>query len=367
LKTIGKRKTILIALHRFSIGGAETQALYLALGLNSIGYKVIIGAFGSDRGEGLERFKNSGLTCLHWGFSEKIFLSPSNGWKKYFKKIRFNVKLIWQLRSLNLDTVIPFTYPPNVIFINLKKWINVKSVFWNQREEGRFFNGKGLDILSLNNADVIVSNSLEGLFFLKKFTVKPIHLISNGIDHRRFMKTEKLSKNIVMIGNIHSYKDHLTLIRTWQKVLKEFPDFRLILAGSHGNSYMECLTEAKKLGVIDFIEFPGLVRDIPYLLSQCCLAVFSSKNEGVPNGILEPMSASLPIVATDFLGSREALGENYEFLVEPNNSVEFAEKIIFLLKNPEIRIEVGKKNKGRVSLFFSIDKMVNQYIKLIER
>ena len=61
--------------------------------------------------------------------------------------------------------------------------------------------------------------------------------------------------------------------------------------------------------------------------------------------LLEAMAAGLPIVATRVGGLPEIVteGEN-GFLVEPRNSQQLAEKILFLLKNEDMRRHLSGNN-----------------------
>lgn len=357
---------ILIALHRFTVGGAETQALYLAKELRKNGYEVIIGAFGTEEGEGIARFERERFTCVRWGFQEKLILYPAKGIFGFLRKQRYTRKLIDKVLQMGIEMIIPFTYPANRVFCHLYKRKKNIEVFWNQRDEGRGFFGSEIEIEALNSATHIISNSLEGIQFLKQFTNKPIHLISNAVDINLFVRGgNDKSKNVLMIGNLHGYKDHFTLIHSWKIVNKRFPDYKLLLAGKAGDTFAACEKLVDDFHLQDSVQFLGLINDIPRLLEDCQLAVFSSNNEGVPNGVLEPMAAGLAVVATDILGTREALGDNYPFLIKSDNSKQFAACIIQLLSNSELRMQVGDLNRKRVEEFFSITVMADQYLKLV--
>jgi glycosyltransferase involved in cell wall biosynthesis len=360
-------KKILIAIPRYKIGGAETQALYLAVELQKRGYQVLVGAFGFEIGEGYSRFMHSGLECIHWGFQEKIILEPQRGVIGSIRKYRYIFKLLLRIRFMEIDCIIPFTYPVNLIFCDWYRWMNVKKCFWNQRDEGRLFVGNQKEIQAFNKASTIISNSLEGVRFLRKFSNREIIHIPNGIDPSFFtpLNGPKNSKKVVMIGNIHGYKDHLTLIRSWKLVLDRFPDFKLVLLGEKGIKFEGCHSLVKELGIENSVEFKGQIKDVPAVLRQSCLAVFSSENEGLPNGVLEPMAAGLAVVASNIQGTREALGSDYEFLVDFQNPKLFADKIMLLLGDDLLRIKVGHENLERVSLSFPIKSMVDRYESLI--
>ncbi len=360
-------KRVLIALHRYSIGGAETQALYLAKGLKKRGAYVMVIAFSPGSNEGKERFLFEDLICLDFGFSERVIFDLNKSFLSTLRKYRYLIKAILKIKKLDIDVVIPFTYVPNVFFGLYSKFMGIRKCFWNQRDEGRLFSGTKKEIKALNNCQAIVSNSIEGKQFLESFTSTLIVHILNGVDIKKWRKVnlDPLSDNVVMIGNIHGYKDHKTLVEAWALVSKYFPNKKLLLAGNKGNKYLEVERLIDELDLKENIKVLGVVKDVAALLSDCCLAVFSSENEGVPNGILEPMAAGIPLVATDASGSREALGDKYPYLFEKGNKSDFATKIISLLNNPNEITKIGQINQIRVNSIFSLEKMIDQYQKQI--
>lgn len=362
-KRSSSRSRVLIALHRFSIGGAETQALQLALGLKTRGFEVLVVAFSPGSISGRGRFETAKIPCFELKFSEKIILAKSKTVFSIFRKLKYISKFILTIRQFYPDVIIPFTYYPNVIYGDFNRFLGARKCLWNQRDEGRLFGQNKRDIQILNKSHSIVSNSVEGKVFLKKYTSKPIALIPNGVNLKKYSSVEPNweSTNIVMIGNIHGYKDHQTLIKSWAFVAKQFPNRRLLLAGNMGSKSKDVVELIIRLELTKKIILLGVVDDLKSLMSNCSLAVFSSENEGVPNGILEPMACGLPVVATDIEGSREALGSEYPYLVKSGDTKSFSNKIISLLGNPIESKRIGELNRRRVDKFFSIDKMVDKF------
>ncbi|SIN80855.1 glycosyltransferase family 4 protein [Algoriphagus halophilus] len=366
-----QKQHILIALHRFAIGGAETQALYLAEFLKQEGYQVTIGAFGDEIGEGYFRFNRLGHKTIHWGFQEKLILTPTQNLSGLLRRYYYSRKLILQVKRLGIDSIIPFTYPANSIFCQWFKRMGAKKCFWNQRDEGRFFKGDSFDIKCLNNATSIISNSLEGSNFLQRFTKRNIKIIHNGVmpvDESSSKSDYESKIRVVKIGNLHSYKDHFTLLKAWKIVIERFgkEEVQLLLAGNKLDEYSSLSTFVSENKMESTVSFLGEVKDINSLLLSAQLAVFSSYNEGIPNGVLEPMAAGLAVIATNCLGAQEALGVDYPFLVTPKDHESLAIKIIELIENRSLSDGIGRQNKKRIADSFSMARMCNQYLELIE-
>ncbi|MFC2188733.1 glycosyltransferase [Fulvivirgaceae bacterium LMO-SS25] len=364
-----KKNHILIALHLYTAGGAERQALYLAKGLQDHGYAVSVIAFGEGKGLAWDRFQAVGIRCLALGFREKLILGEKKGIKENLLFWRYQRQLIKTIQKLRVDIILPFTYPANVIYGQSWQKMGAKACYWNQRDEGRWFSGSKIELKALENCTGIISNSLEGKLFLEQYTQRAIQIIHNGIELPIETAKPELVKDqfrVVMVANLHTYKDHLTLLKAWKLFVESKPEnAKLLLAGKKADTYpmLQAFVDEHKLS--DSVQFLGVVEDVYALLATCHLAVFSSNKEGLPNGILECMAVGLPVIATDINGAREALVES-EFLVESGNFESLGAAILKFYLQAENRKTVGNLNRTRVKESFSISKMIAQYQSKIE-
>ncbi len=362
-----KKKHILIALHLYTAGGAERQALYLAKGLQDHGYAVSVIAFGEGKGLAWDRFQAAGIHCLALGFREKLILGEKKGIKENLLFWRYQRQLIKTIQKLRVDIILPFTYPANVIYGQYWQKMGAKACYWNQRDEGRWFSGSKIELKALENCTGIISNSLEGKLFLEQYTQRAIQIIHNGIELPIETAKPELVKDqyrVVMVANLHTYKDHLTLLKAWKLFIESKPEnTKLLLAGKKADTYpmLQAFVDEHKLG--DSVQFLDVVEDVYALLATCHLAVFSSNKEGLPNGILECMAAGLPVVATDIHGAREALGGD-DYLVESGDCEKLLALIQMLYFNPNHRTELGSKNRIRIEEEFKIGKLIQDYLTL---
>ena len=183
-----------------------------------------------------------------------------------------------------------------------------------------------------------------------------------GVDDKRFLA--------VMIANLQPSKDHPTLLEAWRRVIDKTGSTEppvLLLAGRFGQTYKQLQFMSEELQLGDSIRFLGEVRDIPGLLSAVDLCVFSSKFEGCPNGVLEPMAAGLPVVATHITGIAEALGTDYPYLVPINKTEMFADHVLTFISNENLRREIGERNRLRAEERFNPDRMFKAYMALLRK
>lgn len=88
---------------------------------------------------------------------------------------------------------------------------------------------------------------------------------------------------------------------------------------------------------------------------QHSVEAFDGDSEGTPNSILEASAAGLSIVATAHAGISDVIEDNVTGLLVPEGDVDdMAEKIIYLLSNPEIAKNMGNQAKKNIELNYSM-------------
>ncbi len=157
-----------------------------------------------------------------------------------------------------------------------------------------------------------------------------------------------------------------TIIKQTPKI----PDWRLAIVGD--GPTRDSLAELRQSKAFDSIrhqvEFLGWRNDVARLLAASKMLVLPSRWEGMPNVILEAMSAALPVVATDAEGVLEMLGPLASEQTCPfGDDKRLAERILHFAQNPDSTEELGRRNRERVAEHFSIDIVVRQYEELFTK
>lgn len=131
-------------------------------------------------------------------------------------------------------------------------------------------------------------------------------------------------------------------------------DIHFMLIGD-GPAFESLKALAVDLGVTSFVEFTGFKRGEELLerLSSCDLCVepspTSAYNENCTmNKILEYMALGKPIVQFDLREGRES-AQDASLYAQPNDELEFADKILELLADPERRAAMGAEGKRRMT------------------
>lgn len=183
-------------------------------------------------------------------------------------------------------------------------------------------------------------------------------------------KREKLEiepQDIVIgsVGNYEERKGQQYLIRAFAKVKADFPRAKLFIIGSDGFPEREHLENIKRdLNLDKSVYLTGyLPAAAEYMECFNILVHPSVFDESFGIVLLEAMFYKKPVIATLVGGIPEVIGDA-GIIVEPGDSEILAEKIIFLLRNPEIAKAIGENGYRRLKEKFGINEMVRKYYEL---
>ena len=194
--------------------------------------------------------------------------------------------------------------------------------------------------------------------------------IYNGCPIERFTSHTRPSQSLIpnppvkvgMIARLEAHKDQPTLIRA-SKRLKDQGlkvQIQLIGDGSRRSEYEELI---RAEGVEDCVQLLGMRRDIPELLANMDIFVFSAKpDEGLGVALVEAMAAGVPIIATDVGACREVLEDgDLGLLVPPQDPQKMADAVFHLLQHPQARNLRAQKARKKAMQSFTTEKMAHAY------
>lgn len=352
----------------FLLGGAERQATaFLELAQERLGWKVSLVAFDTE-GPVRALCERAGIA---WRAVPKPILAKS------LTSARSLTRFGFALRALKPDVVLSYVSFPNVVCGLTWRLSGARAHVWSQRAAS-LVDGGGLYRWARLGASMtrhFVANSREGARFLESsLNVRPERtwLVQNAVARRAPERSREEWRSrlrigpaqpvAVMVANLHRFKDHRTLLRSWALVKDrsrgESPP-QLLLAGRAGDAELEAKAIAFDLGLGGSVRFLGFEADVAGLLQTSDLCVHSSHEEGSPNAVLEAMASGLPVVGTDLPGMREALGPAAdECLAPPQDVTALADLISRYLGNPNLARAAGEANQRRAIKEFGPEKML---------
>lgn len=159
----------------------------------------------------------------------------------------------------------------------------------------------------------------------------------NGLLHKQY----NIPKDFKIIGNIAAFtgfKDHYTWVDSVEELVRRSTiKAKYILVGK-GKLEEEIRQYVKDKKLENHIIFAGFRKDIPEILPEFDLFMFTSNNEPTGGVLLESYACKVPIVAANAGGIPEVIVDKKTgLLAEVGNPIDFADKVEFLLNKPELQ------------------------------
>ncbi|MFA7288383.1 MAG: glycosyltransferase family 4 protein [Melioribacteraceae bacterium] len=326
-----------------------------------------------------KEIQNKGINVITYEFNR-----DDKGLVQLFKLVKVYKTVI---KKYDIDIIHSFRFQPNLLNV-LANLFNKRKVVLHITGLGIAFSNstfkyKLLKIVSLlifqlklfRANKVIVQNDNDAedilLFGLWKKKIKVIY--GSGVATTSFDKT--LFQRDLLRDNMKIANSDIVFICVtrliWEKGIKEMVDAFLALKNKYPNNKLwivggvdEDNPRSISSSYIDEFEndntifFMGRKKNIKELLASSDAYIYPSYyREGIPRGILEALSMSLPIITTKMPGCNLTVfqGEN-GYLISPKSTEAIKEAVINIIEDGNIS-EFGKNSRKLAESKFS-DKIV---------
>jgi glycosyltransferase involved in cell wall biosynthesis len=190
----------------------------------------------------------------------------------------------------------------------------------------------------------------------------------NGVDRRLAVRREigvdAGAFLILQVARLDSLKDHLTALRTVERVANRRPDARLVLAGE-GPERPAIQEFIDRHNLAERVRLLGLRTDVGRLLAAADAFLLTSISEGIPLTLIEAMAARLPVVATNVGGVGEVVADGTTGLLAPAGAdAGLADHLVRLAEDAELRRRLGRQGRERAEALFSETQMLQAYADL---
>jgi glycosyltransferase involved in cell wall biosynthesis len=190
--------------------------------------------------------------------------------------------------------------------------------------------------------------------------------IPDAIPFKIDSKSELNSKRIISIGRYAYDKGNDLLLRAWSIIEKEFADWTLDIYGNGDKEpYQDLIRE---LGIDnDRCHLYGPIHDVKKEYLSSSIFLLPSRFEGFGLVIIESMACGVPVVSFDCENGPRSIitdGEN-GYLVPPFDINAYAEKVMYLMRNEELRKRLGS-NALKSASQYDIDKVGFQWEQLFD-
>ena len=403
-------KELIITFSYYGIGGAQRRAFALANSFTQKGYKVyILAVMGSDSTITQENYYNINENI-------KLILAPEYHQNhkndaitvKYEQKVRNKIRCLKLLQSIfrpfkkfnrkinffinGLRKSIPLTQfflsHPDATIINFgfsifdrvylaskssgNKIIYAETNASNKYKTERFYELIRKTIKK-SNAFVFQTNEEKAEHGLN--ASKRAYVIHNPIKpDLPEPYTGIRNKTIVNFCRLSRQKNLLLLIKAFEMLHAEFPDYKLELyadtSDPNNTEYRNELTtyiSENNLGNSVFLLPPS--SDIHNIIIDCAMFVSSSDYEGISNSMVEAMAIGLPCICTDCDGggAREMIthGEN-GLLVPVRDAAALKEAMARMITEDGLAEKCSKK-AAEIRETHSIEKISEKWLEIINK
>ncbi len=226
---------------------------------------------------------------------------------------------------------------------------------------------------TIGSADAIAAVSAFDMQQCREtFDVSPdrLHLIPNAVDVEEFHPPAEDGERppvVSFVGRLEQWKGVNAFVQIARKVRHEVPEAIFQMVGD-GPLRSKLIADSRDLdGNIRFLGEVGHDR-IPDLLRHSSVLLLPSFIEGLPTSCLEALAAGTAVVASDTGGTSEIIHDGLTgFLCPRGNLDSFADRVVRLLKDPELRSRLGRNGRALVERQYSWTRVAEMTEGLYER
>ena len=326
-------------------GGTERVTTIIANELHKIGYKVSI--LSCQNGEESFFTLSSEIRC--------ISLCGQNHRNTVSRKVAVASKLETVVEQEKIDIVIAVDVALYLYLLPLQIKKKCKCVAW---EHFNYYISKGRIVkiaryMAAKYADCVIVLGKNDLNNYREHykKIRRIDYIYNPIAVRNDTLANVEVKRVVAAGRLDEQKGFDMLVDIWNIVEKKIPDWTLDVFGEGE------LREELEKKISDYrltrISLRGYSEDIEKEYNNSSIFVLTSRYEGFVLVLMEAMSKGIPCVSFRCKEGPEEIIRNGEngYLVEAGNITEFADRLIELMNDEELRRMFSSNSRVDIDRF----------------
>ncbi|MGF2734996.1 glycosyltransferase family 4 protein [Marinobacter sp. DUT-1] len=347
------------------LAGTESQVLKLVEGLRKKGWTIRFAVFKATK------YSKSGRFPVP---IEELGIGRISDPRSWFVVHRYGRVLA----ENGFGVVHVFFNDASVICPPMMRLAGLKTLI-SRRDMGFWYSGVYLRALRLTDrfAHGVVCNSKAVAHITAKVEGVPeskLHVIYNGYpegteecsasgDEPNTQHNRKQRLIIGIVANLRPIKRIEDLIEAVAKIHHSGRNIELRIVG--GGDEAAYRRRVEKLGIAGRVKFLGSQPDPERHIQDFDIAVLCSETEGFSNSIIEYMRCGKPVVCTDTGGNPEIIDDGVNgYLVGVGDVASLADRLEALIDNPDRRLAMGRLNKEQLVRRYSLESMLNQYIRL---
>lgn len=345
-------------------GGPEKQILTLGRRLRDEGWWILIGSFRENRPrvELLENAEQQGFPTFQ--VDTRSPFDPSA-----IRQVRA------QLREHDVDVLVSHGYKANVVGRLATVGMKTRPVAtvrgftaatWRvvlyEKLERLFLRTFPLVLtVSEGTRDVLRRHGLSGPRYRVLHNSVDCGIRAEALDLRTEYGLPDDAQVIVAAGRLSPEKGHRYLVDAMDRV-RRGNDRAYCLVFGEGQMRPSLETQIRELGLETRVQLLGFRRDVLRCLASADVVVNPSLSEGLPNVVLEAMSQSTAVVATEVGGVGELLEDRRSgWLVEAGRADLLADALVEALEDDENRSAVATEGRRTAVEKFSFEHQAHRF------
>lgn len=292
-----------------------------------------------------------------------------------FNKIKRLISLRKYLNENEFDFIIDFRFRTKIFQeLVLARYIyNAKTIFTVHSFliDHYMPNASWLTRLMYNHcyANVAITNQMEELI-VKKHQLNNVITISNPVNLVEIYEksNELIDLDFEYIIAIGQYENN---IKQFDKLILAYVDsglwnkkIHLVIVGEGNAAMLKKVVEL--CNVIDFVHFLGYQNNPFKYLKKSKFLVLSSKNEGLPNVILESLACGIPVVSFDCpCGPGTIIKDKVNGILVEDQNLDKLSEAMNVFVNDEKLYQYCKQNAKESVAPFSLDTIGKQWLDLM--
>ena len=322
-------------------GGAERVAVNIA---NALAVANVPSYLVATRGEG--PLKNVLGSKVHYTFLAR--------------KTTLDIRALIRLRTLIIDEKITHIHAhstsyfvASIIKIFTPQLKLVCHLHEGKKVQTGAFDNKLLFLCSFLFSGILTVNEDLAVWARKTLNVKNVLFVLNFIPSALFDDiSEEKKKTVVCLANLRKPKNHILLLKAWNKINTDNWTLKLIGA-DYNDAYS---SELKKYIQVNNLEnsvgILGLRTDANILLNEASIGILTSTSEGLPMALLEYGAASLAVITTDVGQCAKVVGSN-GCVINSNDEQQLISSLKEYIKDETLRKRVAITYKEQIKTNFT--------------
>lgn len=363
----------------FDVGGAEINTRHLSECLQALGQNIQVISMWKPANLDT-KFKVHGI-CFKGKNPHSLPSCVRNFWLMIYMFTKtILVAMCEKIDVFHAHMVLPTGFPVVLACRLLGKTVVVSTRGSDLNIFAYEFLLKPFAKFTLKKADAVIALSRG----LKKAALKlgvpndKVFIIPNGVDTSFFgIDDEKRCRSelnvkiddkvVLFVGTIESYRRRIKglkyLLFAMKTVISRVPTAQLMVVGVP--PLPDLLDVVSKLRIAGHVSFLGVVpyTKIPHYYDACDVFVLPSLMEGLPTTVLEAMASAKPVVASDIEGCKDLIDDGVNgFLVPPGQTDVLAERIIQVITNDELAVQLGKEARRIAETRYSWESVTKKTV-----